>query len=124
MGSTGPISLDTNGQNVTFNSGLASTNTAGLTKMGSGILTITASQNYSGPTLISGGTVQFVPAAASACILKATPAPSLTILPPMGRWPRRNHEQLDEPLGYHLHDRYSPDGQFRLQHHGQFHHEL
>ena len=36
VGSSGPISIDTNGVNVTFASGLAGSNTGGLTKIGSG----------------------------------------------------------------------------------------
>ncbi|NBW87491.1 MAG: hypothetical protein EBR23_11880, partial [Planctomycetia bacterium] len=38
--STGAINIDTNGQNVTFASALASSNTQGLTKLGAGTLTL------------------------------------------------------------------------------------
>jgi autotransporter-associated beta strand protein len=51
------ISIDTNGQSVTFASGLASSNTGGLTKLGSGTLTLTGSSSYSGATTVSAGTM-------------------------------------------------------------------
>ena len=57
--STAPITLDTNSQTVTFNQAIDSSNTAGLSKIGAGTLVLSSSQNYSGPTLISGGTLQF-----------------------------------------------------------------
>ena len=58
--STGPIAIDTNGQSVTFNNPLGSSNTSGLTKIGAGTLVIaSASANsYGGPTVIQGGTLQ------------------------------------------------------------------
>ena len=58
VNSTKPMVLDTNGQNVSFGSGLASSNTAGLTKLGGGTLALNTQQNYAGPTLISGGVVK------------------------------------------------------------------
>ena len=44
----GAISLDTNGQNVTFASALVANSTAGLTKIGAGTLTLTAANLYTG----------------------------------------------------------------------------
>ncbi|MGA2068858.1 MAG: autotransporter-associated beta strand repeat-containing protein [Thermoguttaceae bacterium] len=55
-----PISIDTNGQNVTFATAIQGTGTS-LTLMdtvGTGSLTLTASNTYSGGTTISGGTLQ------------------------------------------------------------------
>jgi fibronectin-binding autotransporter adhesin len=51
-------SIDTNGQNVTFASGL---NSAGgsLTKLGAGTLTLSASNTYTGVTTINAGTLQY-----------------------------------------------------------------
>jgi autotransporter-associated beta strand protein len=59
-GSAGPISIDANGQSVTFATGLASSNSGGLTLNSStpgGILTLAASNGYAGTTLVSGGTL-------------------------------------------------------------------
>ena len=55
--STGPISLDTNGQTVTFASNLDGSNVGGLTKVGNGLLTLSGNNNYSGATLVSAGTL-------------------------------------------------------------------
>jgi autotransporter-associated beta strand protein len=55
--STGPVSIDTNGQAVTFATALGA-QVSGLTKYGSGILTLTAAQTYTGITTINGGTLQ------------------------------------------------------------------
>ena len=52
------VSIDTNGQAVTFASGLANTNTGGLTKLGAGTLTLTASNAYTGTTTVSAGVLQ------------------------------------------------------------------
>ncbi len=52
-----PISIDTNGQGVTFANSIPASNTAGLLKIGSGVLTLTAGNNYSGGTTVSGGTL-------------------------------------------------------------------
>ncbi|MEI8122629.1 MAG: autotransporter-associated beta strand repeat-containing protein, partial [bacterium] len=63
-GAGSAISLDTNGQNVTFNSSFntgltGSTNIGGLTKLGNGTLTLNATNTYTGVTTITGGTLQF-----------------------------------------------------------------
>jgi fibronectin-binding autotransporter adhesin len=50
------FNINTNGQNVTFASGLSSTGGT-LTKLGAGILTLTVSNSYSGATVISAGTL-------------------------------------------------------------------
>ena len=55
--STGPISLDTNGQTVTFASPLDISNVGGLTKAGSGTVVLSGNNAYSGATLISAGTL-------------------------------------------------------------------
>lgn len=58
--STGPISIDTNGQNVTFASSLASSNTGGFTKVGSGVLVFSVPNAYTGGTTVSGGFLEFL----------------------------------------------------------------
>ena len=66
VGSGSAIAIDTNGQSVTFASSLASSNTAGLTKRGSGTLnksgagtlTLTAANTCTGATTINSGTLQ------------------------------------------------------------------
>ena len=55
--STGPISLDTNGQTMTFASNLDGSNVGGLSKIGNGMLTLSGNNNYNGATLISAGTL-------------------------------------------------------------------
>jgi len=51
------ISIDTNGQNVTFASGIDSSNTGGLTKRGAGTLFINGSNSYTGNTVVEAGTL-------------------------------------------------------------------
>ncbi len=53
--STSLISLDTNAQNVTLAGGIDSTNVGGLTKLGSGTLTLSGSNGFSGATTVSAG---------------------------------------------------------------------
>jgi autotransporter-associated beta strand protein len=53
----GPITLDTNSQNVTLAGIIDGSNTDGLTKAGSGTLTLAAANAYSGATTLSGGTL-------------------------------------------------------------------
>jgi autotransporter-associated beta strand protein len=57
VGSTGAITIDTNGQNVAFGSALAASNTAGIYKMGTGDLTFggNISHLYTGNTSLNGG---------------------------------------------------------------------
>ena len=58
--STAAISIDSNGQSATFAGTLDSSNTGGLTVKSTapgGVLTLTGSNNYSGTTQISGGTL-------------------------------------------------------------------
>ena len=52
------VSIDTNGQNVTFASSLPASNTGGLAKLGGGQLTLSASNGYSGGTTVAGGILQ------------------------------------------------------------------
>lgn len=55
--STSAIMIDTNGQIVTFASALPSTNTGGLTKSGTGTLTLSGANAYTGTTLVNAGTL-------------------------------------------------------------------
>ena len=52
------ISVDTNGEEVLWDTALANTNTGGLTKEGSGLLRIRATSNYDGATTINEGTLR------------------------------------------------------------------
>ena len=56
--STGAVSIDTNGQNVTFSSSLSSSQSGGLTKAGAGTLTLSGTNTYTGATTISAGTLK------------------------------------------------------------------
>jgi fibronectin-binding autotransporter adhesin len=51
------ISIDTAGQSVTFATSINASNTGGLTKLGSGSLTLSASNAYTGNTRVNGGTL-------------------------------------------------------------------
>lgn len=55
--STSAIIIDTNGQSVTFATLLPATNVGGLTKLGTGVLTIPVGNLYTGVTTVSGGTL-------------------------------------------------------------------
>ncbi|MEQ1859283.1 MAG: autotransporter-associated beta strand repeat-containing protein [Chthoniobacteraceae bacterium] len=55
VNSTGAISIDTNGQSVTFASALAASNSGGLTKLGAGTLTLSSAAAYTGATNLNAG---------------------------------------------------------------------
>ncbi|MEI6715239.1 MAG: autotransporter-associated beta strand repeat-containing protein, partial [Verrucomicrobiota bacterium] len=57
VNSASAIALDTNEQSVLYAGNLVGSNTGGLTKMGSGVLTLSGSNGYSGLTSINAGTV-------------------------------------------------------------------
>jgi autotransporter-associated beta strand protein len=54
--STSVITLDSNSQNVAL-SGIANSNTGGLTKSGAGTLTFSGTNSYTGATTVSGGSI-------------------------------------------------------------------
>jgi autotransporter-associated beta strand protein len=55
--STDYIAIDTNGNSITFGSGLAASNVGGFRKYGLGTLTLLASSSYTGATVLNAGTV-------------------------------------------------------------------
>jgi fibronectin-binding autotransporter adhesin len=55
--SAGPISIDTNGETVTFASAIDASNVGGLTKLGLGILYLNAANQFAGPTTVAAGTL-------------------------------------------------------------------
>ena len=57
-GSGSAIALNLNGQSVTFNGAIDSSNTAGLTVGGTGNLTLGGGNAYTGTTALNGGTLQ------------------------------------------------------------------
>ena len=52
-----PYSIDTNGQTVSFANALVASGTSGLTKSGSGTLTLNGTDTYTGATTVNGGTL-------------------------------------------------------------------
>jgi len=53
----GAMGIDTNNQDVTFAGNLAASDTAGLTKLGLGTLTLSGSNSYTGVTTLAAGTI-------------------------------------------------------------------
>lgn len=58
-GSTSPINIDTNGNTVSFVTGIAAGNTGGLVKSGAGTLELAGVSSYTGNTTVSAGTLTF-----------------------------------------------------------------
>ena len=57
--SSSPMEIDTNGRNITYASGIGSSNTGGLVKKGAGTLDVSAAaSSYSGKTIVSNGTLK------------------------------------------------------------------
>jgi autotransporter-associated beta strand protein len=54
---TGGAIIDSNGFNLTIPQALLSSGSGGLTKQGAGTLTLSATNTYTGPTLVTGGTL-------------------------------------------------------------------
>jgi hypothetical protein len=54
VNSTGPISIDTAGRNVTYTN-IGASNTGGLTKLGTGRLTLDGTNAFAGPIVVNGG---------------------------------------------------------------------
>jgi autotransporter-associated beta strand protein len=55
--STAAVTIDTNGQTVAFANSIDSSNTAGLSKLGAGALTLSANNSFSGNVNVGGGTL-------------------------------------------------------------------
>ena len=55
---SGGATLDTNGKNIILANSIGNSGAGGLTKAGSGTLTLTATNTYTGDTIISGGTLE------------------------------------------------------------------
>lgn len=55
--SSGPISIDTNGETVNFNTAIVAGNVGGLAKLGAGTLYLNATNLYGGTTTVSAGTL-------------------------------------------------------------------
>ncbi|MEO7101228.1 MAG: autotransporter-associated beta strand repeat-containing protein [Luteolibacter sp.] len=55
--STGAVAIDTNGQSVTFATALTASQSGGLIKSGTGTLTLTGANGYTGGTSVSAGTL-------------------------------------------------------------------
>ena len=58
VGSGSAVKIDTNSQSVTYASALASSNSGGLEKIGSGTLILAGNNTYAGGTTITAGTLQ------------------------------------------------------------------
>jgi len=72
--STGPVSFDTNGLNITLAGNIDSSNTGGLAKSGSGNLTLTGTIGCTGTTAVTGGTLAFGGAAQPTAALNVSGA--------------------------------------------------
>lgn len=57
VNSTGPVAIDTGGANVVYSGNIDATNSGGLLKLGSGRLTLSGANAFSGPIVVNGGTL-------------------------------------------------------------------
>ena len=71
--STSAVSIDTNGNNVTYATALPSSNSGGLTKLGAGTLTLTAAELYTGTTTINRGTLDLGGSTATGSMSSSSP---------------------------------------------------
>ncbi len=86
LNNSSAIRIDTNGQNVDFAS-IGSTNTGGLVKTGTGILTMSGSGNtYTGVNTISAGEATFSGTYTALSTPAASPATGFPILVSPGTW--------------------------------------
>ena len=57
---TGTATFDTNGNDVTFANAIGNSGAGGLTKIGLGTLTLSVASTYTGPTLVTAGTLKAI----------------------------------------------------------------
>jgi autotransporter-associated beta strand protein len=80
----GGATFDTNGNTVTFANSVGDGGTGGLTKAGAGTLTLAPTNNYTGPTAVSGGTLVLTGLPASNTFIAGTVAAAPAVLDASG----------------------------------------